>query len=188
MLFASGDSQTSANLIPGSRQALRLDPDVREHIPYHLMMMEQVKWLAPGFDILHFHTDLVHFPVFSGTGTPTLTTLHGRQDLFELRHFYKSFPDMRLVSISDAQRKPIPDATFAGTVLHGLPADLLPPTLRPSGGYLAFVGRISPEKGVDRAIEIARAAGMPLKIAAKVDRADEAYFRERIAPLLTTPA
>jgi glycosyltransferase involved in cell wall biosynthesis len=186
-LFASGDSQTSANLVPGSRRALRLDPDVREHIPYHLMMMEQVKRLAPGFDILHFHTDLVHFPVFSGTGTPTLTTLHGRQDLFELRDFYTSFPDMPLVSISEAQRKPIPDATFAGTVLHGLPADLLPPTLRPCGDYLAFVGRISPEKGVDRAIEIARAAGMPLKIAAKVDRADETYFREQIAPLLTTP-
>ena len=186
-LFASGDSQTSAKLVPGSREALRLDPDVREHIPHHLMMMEQVKQLAPGFDILHFHTDLVHFPVFSGTGTPTLTTLHGRQDLFELRDFYTSFPNMPLVSISEAQRKPILDATFAGTVLHGLPADLLPPTLRPCGNYLAFVGRISPEKGVDRAIEIARAADMPLKIAAKVDRADEAYFREQIAPLLTAP-
>jgi glycosyltransferase involved in cell wall biosynthesis len=186
-LFASGDSQTSAKLVPGSREALRHDPDVREHIPHHLMMMEQVKRLAPGFDILHFHTDLVHFPVFSGTGTPTLTTLHGRQDLFELRDFYTSFPNMPLVSISEAQRKPILDATFAGTVLHGLPADLLPPTLRPCGNYLAFVGRISPEKGVDRAIEIARAADMPLKIAAKVDRADEAYFREQIAPLLTAP-
>jgi glycosyltransferase involved in cell wall biosynthesis len=186
-LFASRDSRTSAKLIPGCRQALRLDPDVREYIPYHLLMMEQVKRLAPSFDILHFHTDLVHFPVFSGTGNPTLTTLHGRQDLFELPDFYKSFPDMPLVSISDAQRKPIPDATFAGTVLHGLPADLLPPTLKPCGDYLAFVGRISPEKGVDRAIQIAHASGMPLKIAAKVDRADEAYFRERIAPLLNSP-
>jgi glycosyltransferase involved in cell wall biosynthesis len=184
-LFASGDSRTCADLVPGCRKSLRLDPQVKDHIPYHLVMMEQVKRLAPSFDILHFHTDLVHFPVFSGTGHATLTTLHGRQDLFDLRDFYEAFPDMPLVSISDAQRKPIPDANFAGTVLHGLPVDLLTPTLRPCGGYLAFVGRISPEKGVDRAIEIARAVGMPLKIAAKVDRADEAYFRERIAPLLT---
>jgi glycosyltransferase involved in cell wall biosynthesis len=185
-LFASGDSRTCANLVPACRQALRLDPDVREHIPYHAMMLEQVKRLAGRFDVLHFHTDLLHFPVFSGTGHATLTTLHGRQDLFELREFYTTFPDMPLVSISDAQRAPIPSATFAGTVLHGLPADLLAPSFRPAGDYLAFLGRISPEKGVDRAIEIARAAGMPLKIAAKVDRADEAYFRERIAPLLNT--
>src|SRR2546421_3113960 len=185
-LFASGDSRTCANLVPACRQALRLDPDVREHIPYHEMMLEKVKRLAGRFDVLHFHTDLLHFPVFSGTGHATLTTLHGRQDLFELREFYATFLDMPLVSISDAQRAPIPSATFAGTVLHGLPADLLAPSFRPAGDYLAFLGRIAPEKGVDRAIEIARAAGMPLKIAAKVDRADEAYFRERIAPLLNT--
>jgi glycosyltransferase involved in cell wall biosynthesis len=186
-LFASADSQTHATLLPGCRQALRLNPNVRDHVPYHLMMIEQVKRLAPGFDILHFHTDLVHFPVFSGTGNATLTTLHGRQDLFELRDFYTSFPDMPLVSISDAQRTPMPDANFAGTILHGLPADLLPPTFKPCGDYLAFVGRIAPEKGVDRAIEIANSVGMPLRIAAKVDRADEAYFRERIVPLMSTP-
>jgi glycosyltransferase involved in cell wall biosynthesis len=183
-LFASGDSRTCANLAPASRQALRLDPDVREHIPYHVMMLEQVKRLANRFDVLHFHIDLLHFPVFSGTGHATLTTLHGRQDLFEMLEFYTTFPDMPLVSISDAQRAPIPAANFVGTVLHGLPADLLAPSFRSSGGYLAFLGRIAPEKGVDRAIEIARAAGMPLKIAAKIDRADEAYFREKIAPLL----
>jgi glycosyltransferase involved in cell wall biosynthesis len=186
-LFASGDSRTCANLVPVCRQALRLDPEVHDHIPFHVLMLEQVKRLARQFDILHFHTDLVHFPVFSGTGHATLTTLHGRQDLFELREFYASFPDMPLVSISDAQRSPILNANFAGTVLHGLPADLLAPTFRPAGNYLAFLGRISPEKGVDRAIEIARAAGIPLKIAAKVDRADQAFFRERIAPLLDTP-
>ena len=186
-LFASGDSRTCAKLVSASRQALRLDPDVRDHLPYDLMMMQQVKRLAPSFDVLHFHTDLAHFPVFSGTGNATLTTLHGRQDLFELRDFYTSFPDMPLVSISAAQRMPIRRANFAGTVLHGLPANLLQPTLRPSGNYLAFVGRISPEKGVDRAIEISRAVGMPLRIAAKVDRADEIFFRERIAPLLSTP-
>jgi glycosyltransferase involved in cell wall biosynthesis len=185
-LFASGDSRTRANLVPACRQALRLHPDVRDHIPFHVMMLEQVKRLAGHFDVLHFHTDLVHFPVYSGTGDATLTTLHGRQDLFELREFYTTFPDMPLVSISDAQRAPIPTANFAGTVFHGIPADLLAPSFRPAGGYLAFVGRIAPEKGVDRAIEIARAVGMPLKIAAKVDRADEIYFRERIAPLLTT--
>ena len=184
-LFASGNSRTCANVVPACRQALRLDENVRDHIPFHVMMLEQVKRLAGRFDVLHFHTDLVHFPVFAGTGHATLTTLHGRQDLFELREFYTTFPDMPLISISDAQRSPIPSANFAGTVLHGLPADLLAPSFRPAGNYLAFLGRISPEKGVDRAIEIARAVGMPLKIAAKVDRADEAYFREQIAPLLT---
>jgi glycosyltransferase involved in cell wall biosynthesis len=143
-----------------------------------------VKRLARHFDMLHFHTDLVHFPVFSASGHATLTTLHGRQDLFELQDFYSTFPDMPLVSISDAQRLPIADANFAGTVLHGLPTDLLAPTYRPSGNYLAFLGRISPEKRVDRAIEIARRGGLQLLIAAKVDRADESYFRECIAPLL----
>ena len=186
-LFASGDSRTCANLVPTCRQALRLDPNVRDHVPLHVMMLEQVKRLASRFDVLHFHTDLLHFPVFSRTGHATLSTLHGRQDHFELREFYTTFPDLPLVSISDAQRAPIPSANFAGTVLHGIPADLLAPSFRPAGSYLAFVGRISPEKGVDRAIEIARAVGMPLKIAAKVDRADDIYFREQIAPLLTTP-
>lgn len=186
-LFASGDSRTCANLVPACRQALRLEPNVRDHVPLQVMMLEQVKRLASRFDVLHFHTDLLHFPVFSRTGHATLSTLHGRQDHFELREFYTTFPDLPLVSISDAQRAPIPSANFAGTVLHGIPAHLLAPSFRPTGSYLAFVGRISPEKGVDRAIEIARAVGMPLKIAAKVDRADEIYFREQIAPLLTTP-
>jgi glycosyltransferase involved in cell wall biosynthesis len=173
--------------VPCCRQALRLDPDVRDHTPYHLMMLEKVKRWAHRFDILHFHTDLIQFPVFAGTRHRTLTTLHGRQDLYDLRNFYGAFPDMPLVSISDAQRAPIPAANFVGTVLHGLPEHLLPGTTSARGGYLAFIGRISPEKRVDRAIEIAQAAGLPLKIAAKVDRADEAYFRERIAPLLGTP-
>ena len=185
-LFASGDSRPCANLVPACRQALRLEPNVRDHVPLQVMMLEQVKRLASRFDVLHFHTDLLHFPVFSRTGHATLSTLHGRQDHFELREFYTTFPDLPLVSISDAQRAPIPSANFAGTVLHGIPAHLLAPSFRPAGSYLAFVGRISPEKGVDRAIEIARAVGMPLKIAAKVDRADEIYFREQIAPLLTT--
>jgi glycosyltransferase involved in cell wall biosynthesis len=183
-LFASGDSKTSARLVACCEQALRLDPRVREHVPYHLAMLEKVKRLASRFDILHFHTDLVHFPVFSNVRPPTVTTLHGRLDLFELQDFYRSFANMPLVSISDAQRTAIPDANFVATVLHGLPGDLLQATYRRNGDYLAFVGRIAPEKGVDRAIEIARQVGMPLKIAAKVDRADETYFREVIAPLL----
>jgi glycosyltransferase involved in cell wall biosynthesis len=185
-LFASADSETAARLVPCSSEALRLDPDVRDHVPYHAMMLERVKRLAHRFDILHFHTDLIHFPVFAGSKHVTLTTLHGRQDLFDLRNFYQAFPDMPLISISNAQRAPIPSANFAVTVLHGLPEWLLPASARATGGYLAFIGRISPEKRLDRAIEIAQAAGLPLRIAAKVDRADEAYFRERIAPLLNT--
>jgi glycosyltransferase involved in cell wall biosynthesis len=183
-LFASGDAKTSARLVPCCRQALRLDANVRDHIPHHVVMLETVKRLAARFDILHFHTDLIHFPLFSGTRHLTLTTLHGRQDLYDLQTFYDAFPGMPLVSVSDAQRAPIAGANFVGTVLHGLPEDLLPGCDSPQGGYLAFVGRIAPEKGVDRAIEIARRVGLPLKIAAKVDRADEVYFRECIAPLL----
>ena len=185
-LFASGDSNTSAELIPCSKQALRLDPAARDHLPYHVAMLEQVKRAAHRFDIVHFHTDFIHFPVFSGTPHVTLTTLHARQDSFELRHLYRTFPTMPLVSISEAQRTPIPDANFAGTVLHGLPKGLLPARDVAGGGYLAFLGRISPEKRLDRAIEIARASGLPLKIAAKIDRADQAYFTECIAPLLNT--
>jgi glycosyltransferase involved in cell wall biosynthesis len=185
-LFASGDSNTSAELIPCSKQALRLDPAARDHLPHHVAMLEQVKRAAHRFDIVHFHTDFIHFPIFSGTPHVTLTTLHARQDSFELRHLYRTFPTMPLVSISEAQRTPIPDANFAGTVLHGLPKGLLPARDVAGGGYLAFLGRISPEKRLDRAIEIARASGLPLKIAAKIDRADQAYFTECIAPLLNT--
>ncbi len=141
--------------------------------------------MASHFDVLHFHIDQFHFPIFHDFAHRTVTTLHGRQDLPDLKQLYLGFPDMPLVSISDAQRGPIPDANFAGTVYHGLPTDLLTPTLHARGGYLAFLGRISPEKRVDRAIEIARAVGLPLKIAAKVDRVDEEYFKTEIEPLLT---
>src|SRR5262245_44061332 len=161
-LFASGDSSTTATLMPCCRQALRLDPAVRDHIPYHVAMLEQVKRLAHRFDILHFHTDVIHFPVFSGTPHVTLTTLHGRQDLLELQHLYRTFPAMPLVSISEAQRGPLANANVVGTVLHGLPENLLPARRVAGGGYLAFVGRIAPEKRLDRAIEIARASGLPL--------------------------
>jgi glycosyltransferase involved in cell wall biosynthesis len=140
--------------------------------------------MSKAFDILHFHIDMFHFPLFRGVEGRTLTTLHGRQDLPDLWPFYRAFQRMPLVSISNAQRAPIADATFAGTVLHGLPADLHQPNFNPRGGYLAFLGRISPEKRPDRAIEIARAIGMPLKIAAKVDKADRDYFEGAIKPLL----
>jgi glycosyltransferase involved in cell wall biosynthesis len=186
-LFASGDSETSARLVPCCERALRLDPRVGSPLPYHVTMLDNVRREAHRFDVLHFHTDLLHFQVFSATRHATLTTLHGRQDLFDLRGFYAAFPSMPLVSISQAQRRPIAGANFAGTVHHGLPEGLLQPTYRPNGDYLAFLGRISPEKRVDRAIEIARAFGMPLKIAAKVDRVDEDYFRHTIAPLLNGP-
>ena len=186
-LFASGDSLTSAKLVPCCPQALRLDFTVRDAIPYYMLMLNKVREMASRFDVLHFHIDQFHFPLFSGTSCRTVTTLHGRQDLPDLRPLYAGFPEMPLVSISDAQRLPINDANFADTVYHGLPTDLLTPSPHANGGYLAFLGRISPEKRVDRAIEIARAVGLPLKIAAKVDRVDQVYFDSEIRPLLSLP-
>jgi glycosyltransferase involved in cell wall biosynthesis len=186
-LFASGDSVTSARLVSCTRTALRLDRNVRDPIPYYMLMLDRVRECADDFDILHFHIDQFHFPLFRPLASRTLTTLHGRQDLPDLQPLYVGFNEMPLVSISDGQRAPIPNANVVATVYHGLPVDLHPPTFNPRGGYLAFLGRISPEKGVDRAIKVAQTVGIPLKIAAKVDRADEAYFREQIAPLLTGP-
>ncbi|HZT48163.1 MAG TPA: glycosyltransferase family 4 protein [Hyphomicrobiaceae bacterium] len=185
-LFASGQSITSAKLVPCCEQPLRLNPAVRDPIPYYMLMLDKVRSMASEFDILHFHIDQFHFPLFHEMAWRTVTTLHGRQDLTDLHHLYRGFPDMPLVSISNAQRRPIPDANYIGTVYHGLPRDLTL-TLCPRGGYLAFLGRISPEKRVDRAIAIARAVGVPLRIAAKVDRVDEAYFRAEIEPLLGQP-
>jgi glycosyltransferase involved in cell wall biosynthesis len=186
-LFASADSATSARLVPCCHQALRLDPDVRDVIPYFMLMMDKVHSMASQFDILHFHIDQFHFPVFRQISDRTVTTLHGRQDLPDLKKLYAGFPEMPLISISLAQRAPIPDVSFIGNVPHGLPRDLLSPSLNARGGYLAFLGRIAPEKRVDRAIEIARAVGLPLKIAAKVDRVDEEYFHTVIEPLLDQP-
>ncbi|HEX5957612.1 MAG TPA: glycosyltransferase family 4 protein [Hyphomicrobiaceae bacterium] len=186
-LFASGDSKTSARLVPVCEQALRLDQSVKDIIPYYILMMDKAHRMAAEFDILHFHIDQFHFPVFRELASKTVTTLHGRQDLPDLQKLYAGFPEMPLVSISLAQRAPLTGANFVGNVLHGLPRDLLSPTLNARGGYLAFLGRIAPEKRVDRAIEIARAVGLPLKIAAKVDRVDEKYFRDEIEPLLAQP-
>ena len=186
-LFASGDSMTSARLVTCATMALRLDPKVRDPIPYYMLMLDRVRERADEFDILHFHIDQFHFPVFRPLASRTITTLHGRQDLPDLQALYFGFDDMPLVSISNGQRAAIPKANIVATVYHGLPRDLHRPTFNPRGGYLAFLGRISPEKGVDRAIKVAQALGIPLKIAAKVDRADEAYFRDQIAPLFKGP-
>jgi glycosyltransferase involved in cell wall biosynthesis len=182
-LFASGDSITSAELASCCTRALRLDPTVRDIIPYFMLMIDKVRERADEFDILHFHIDLFHFPLFRSLAARTLTTLHGRQDLGDLKPFYSRFGEMPLVSISNDQRKPLPHVHFVATVQHGIPAELHSPSFE-QGSYLAFLGRISPEKRPDRAIRIARAAGIPLKMAAKVDRADEDYFRNDILPLI----
>ncbi len=182
-LFASGDSISSAELVACCPRALRLDPSVHDTIPHFMLMLDKVRERAPDFDIIHFHVDLFHFPLFRALASQTLTTLHGRQDLGDLKPFYNRFGDMPLVSISDNQREPLPHANFVATIHHGIPVELHRPTFTP-GSYLAFLGRISPEKRPDRAIRIARAAGIPLKIAAKVDKVDEDYFRREIAPLL----
>ncbi|MGB7041130.1 MAG: glycosyltransferase family 4 protein [Xanthobacteraceae bacterium] len=185
-LFASGDSITSAELVSCCTRALRLDPGVRDTIPYFMLMIDKVRERADEFDVIHFHIDLFQFPLFSSMAGRTLTTLHGRQDLGDLKPFYSRFRDMPLISISNDQRKPLPHANFVATVQHGLPVDLHRPSFE-QGSYLAFLGRISPEKRADRAIRIARAAGIPLKIAAKVDRVDEDYFRNDILPLIDGP-
>jgi glycosyltransferase involved in cell wall biosynthesis len=186
-LFASGDSVTSANLAACVPIALRLNHALRDPIPYFMLMLARVAERADEFDVIHFHIDQLHFPLFRPIAGRTVTTLHGRQDCPDLKALYAGFPDMPLVSISNSQRKPILNANFCATVYHGLPLNLLSPTFHPRGGYLAFLGRISPEKGVEQAISIARAHGIPLKIAAKVDKVDEEYFRERVKPLLEAP-
>jgi glycosyltransferase involved in cell wall biosynthesis len=186
-LFATGDSVSTATLVPCAAMALRLESNVRDFIPYYMLMLDRVRELADEFDILHFHIDQFHFPLFRPIADRTVTTLHGRQDLHDLKPLYVGFSDMPLVSISEDQRRPVLNSNFVATVYHGIPADLLSASYHPREGYLAFLGRISPEKRPDRAIQIARAAGIPLKIAAKVDRVDEAYFREQIEPLLSLP-
>jgi glycosyltransferase involved in cell wall biosynthesis len=186
-LFASGDSITAADLVPCVPRALRLDTGVRDPIPYYMLMLDRVRQRADDFDILHFHIDQFQFPLFRPVAGRTVTTLHGRQDLPDLLPLYVGFNDMPLVSISNAQRLPVPNANFAATVYHGLPKGLHRPVATPRGEYLAFLGRISPEKRPDRAIKIAKALGIPLKIAAKVDRADDNYFRTQIEPLLDGP-
>jgi glycosyltransferase involved in cell wall biosynthesis len=186
-LFATADSITAAELVGCASTALRLDGNVRDPIPYYLLMLDRVRRLAEEFDILHFHIDQFHFPLFRRMADRTVTTLHGRQDLPDLKPLYLGFSEMPLVSISDGQRRSIPNANVVATVHHGIPTNLHKPNYNPRGGYVAFLGRISPEKRPERAILIARTLGLTLKIAAKVDKVDETYFREQIAPLLSGP-
>ena len=184
-LYASGDSETSAKLIPCAPRGLRLD-GVNDHVAYTVAMVDRVLGDAGRYDFIHFHVDFVHFPLFKHLADRCLTTLHGRLDLPDFLPGFTGFPEMRLVSISDDQRRPVPQANFVGTVYHGLPEQLIP--FAPEGGdYLAFLGRMSPEKRPDRAIEIAIRSGMKLKMAAKIDHADRDYFDKKIKPLLDHP-
>lgn len=185
-LFASGDSITSARLIGVSPRALRLDPRVEDPVAHHTILLDRVARHAREFDLVHFHTGYLHFPVSRQVGEPNVTTLHGRLNIPDLADVYETFPEMPVVSISDAQRAPLPWLNWRGTVHHGLPRDLFPFVAHP-GEHLVFIGRTSPEKRPDRAIEIAERSGLPLKIAAKVDAADRAYFESTIRPLLSRP-
>ncbi len=185
-LFTSGDSVTKAKLEAVWPHALRLDPKMRDYLAPHIVMLETVARRAAEFDIIHLHVDYLAYPTLSRTGVPFVTTLHGRLDLPELRPLYDLFNDVPVVSISDSQREPLPQANYVATIYHGIPEQQLIPGPG-DGGYLAFVGRISPEKAPDAAIRIATRAGKRLRIAAKVDNVDKAYFAERIEPLLGAP-
>jgi glycosyltransferase involved in cell wall biosynthesis len=183
-LFASADAETKARLIATRDQAIRLDPaPLKSDLAAHLAQIAEVRALADTFDIIHFHTDMVQFPFFADQANRTITTLHGRLDLKDLPAVYQRWPQFPLVSISDDQRRPLPFANWAGTVHHGMNADLYRPSEK-SEGYLAFLGRISPEKRPDRAIMLAKRLGKRLKIAAKVDSADLAYFEDVIEPMI----
>jgi glycosyltransferase involved in cell wall biosynthesis len=185
-LFASGDSETAARLVPGCENSLRLSKRCIDPLAVHYVMLEEVKERAEEFDVIHFHVDYLHFPLTRIACLPHITTLHGRLDLPDLVPLYQKFRDMPVVSISKGQRKPLRWANWVGNVYHGLPADGLS-VGDGSGKYLAFLGRICPEKRVDRAIELAVQTGVPLKIAAKVDPADREYYECKIKPLLANP-
>jgi len=185
-LFGSGDSETSAKLEPGWPKALRFDNTIRDPVALHMLMLEKVRQQAADFDILHFHLDYYPFSLFSRQPTPFVTTLHGRLDLAEHQPLFTAFSAIPVVSISNAQRRPLPQAGWVETIHHGVPEQLLTPQpVKPS--YLAVLGRISPEKAIDRAIRIAGKCGLPVKIAAKVDKLDREYFEEEIRPLLDLP-
>jgi glycosyltransferase involved in cell wall biosynthesis len=185
-LFASGDSQTTARLIAPCARALRLDTERRDALAQHLVMIEEVYRRADEFDLIHFHVDYLHYPASSRHRFPHVTTLHGRLDLPDLVPLYETFSEMPLISISNAQREPLPWLNWQATVYHGLPENLHDCEEEPED-YLAFLGRVSPEKRLDLALEIARRAGLPLRIAAKVDLADSDYYKEVIRPQLREP-
>ena len=183
-LFASADARTKAKVVTVRDQAIRLDPAaLKSDLAAHMAMLSEVRRRADDFDVIHFHTDMIHFPFFENMADKTVTTLHGRLDLKDLQGVYDRWPQYPLVSISDDQRKPLASASWAGTVHHGMTADIYEFHAQ-SEGYLAFLGRISPEKRPDRAIAIAKRLGKTLKIAAKVDAADQRYFQDKIEPLI----
>ena len=186
-LFASADSKTSAKLVPQCKRSLRLDADCRDPIAAHIVMIEEVLQRAAEFDVIHFHVDYLHFSVARRLETPHLTTLHGRLDLADLPALYRTFSDVPVNSISEAQRKPLPEANYVGTVYHGVPKGLYTCEESPDS-YLVFIGRVSPEKGLGRAIEIAKQARLPLKIGAKVDKTDREYYEREIEPALHDPS
>lgn len=185
-LFASGDSTTSARLIAPCERGLRLDEQCVDPVAYHVLMLELVQRHAARFDLLHYHIDYLHFPLSRLRATPHVTTLHGRLDLPDLPSLYREFHDVPVVSISRAQRRPLPWIRWVGNVLHGLPSDLFRFHPEPDD-YLAWIGRFSPEKRPDRAVEIAERAGLPLRMAGKVDRVDRPYFQDVVEPLLARP-
>jgi glycosyltransferase involved in cell wall biosynthesis len=186
VLFASGDSDTSAELVACCPEGLRLNPRIRDHVAYTMVELGKVSARSREFDIIHNHVDYLALPTARQTETPMVTTLHGRLDLPELRDVYAEFSDQYVVSISNAQRRPLPHARWFGTVYNGIPLSHFTFRKRP-GMYLAFLGRISPENGIDRAIKIAKAVDMPLRIAAKVDPVDREYFTAKIKPMLHDP-
>jgi glycosyltransferase involved in cell wall biosynthesis len=185
-LFASGDSITKAHLVAACKHSLRLDKQCVDQLSHQMLMLERVFQRTVEFDIVHFHVDYLHFPLSRREPITHVTTLHGRLDIPDLVPLYQEFRDMPVISISNVQRKPLPWANWQATIHHGIPADMYRFREQP-GRYLAFLGRISPEKRVDRAIEIAKRVQIPLKIAAKVDPVDKKYFKREIAPLLGDP-
>ncbi len=188
VLFASGDSHTRARLVPARAKSLRLDSNpLKSDCAAHLNMLYEVRERAREFDVLHFHTEALHFPLFEGWAGRTVTTCHNRLDIEDLHGILERWPSFGLVSISDSQRQPAPGANWLATVQHGIPRDLFHCPPRASGSYLAFLGRIAPEKGPDIAIRLARRSGIPLKIAAKVDGVDAQYFSTVVRPLLNDP-
>jgi glycosyltransferase involved in cell wall biosynthesis len=185
-LFASGDSRTAAELVPCFPRSLRL-AGVHDPTAYCTLMLETVRQRAAQFDVLHFHIEHLHLPLFRPFARKCVTTLHGRLDNPALGPLYQAFPEMPMVSVSNSQRAPLPQAHWTATVYHGLAREICPFNPAPRGGYVAFLGRVSPEKGLDRAIEVVRRAGARLRIAAKVDPADRHYFESRLKPLLDLP-